>query len=230
LWRYSNFLVGFQDLLLKQQKLPIYWWFIAPRKIAKLEMVDPIDIPTLFGLPSGNQKWQSKIHHLHIPSKKKKNSICRECPVATFDDTGGYRPWVFYDPILIHITPPKKNISNYRSTSISSWSTGMWTKSLGSGGKSVASPFSPWHRRSAQGLNVSGVPKCGSSPKWMVYNGKSNSNGLVQWSLGPIPYQKKSSIGITALVEGLEMPGKWEINCESTSFQSSDKCESTCFR
>ena len=34
-------------------------------------MVDPIDIPTLFGLPSGNQKWQSKIHHLHIPSKKK---------------------------------------------------------------------------------------------------------------------------------------------------------------
>ena len=107
MWRYSNFLVGFQDLLLKQQKLPIYWWFIAPRKIAKLEMVDPIDIPTLFGLPSGNQKWQSKIHHLHIPSKKK-NSICRECPVATFDDTGGYRPWVFYDPILIHITPPQK--------------------------------------------------------------------------------------------------------------------------
>ena len=107
MWRYSNFLVGFQDLLLKQQKLPIYWWFIAPRKIAKLEMVDPIDIPTLFGLPSGNQKWQSKIHHLHIPSQKK-NSICRECPVATFDDTGGYRPWVFYDPILIHITPQKK--------------------------------------------------------------------------------------------------------------------------
>ena len=163
-------------------------------------------------------------------SQQKKTLFVGNAPLPRLMTLEGIGHEYSMIPFLSISPPQKKNISNYRSTSISSWSTGMWTKSLGSGGKSVASPFSPWHRRSAQGLNVSGVPKCGSSPKWMVYNGKSNSNGLVQWSLGPIPYQKKSSIGITALVEGLEMPGKWEINCESTSFQSSDKCESTCSR
>ena len=109
MWRYSNFLVGFQDLLLKQQKLPIYWWFIAPRKIAKLEMVDPIDIPTLFGLPSGNQKWQSKIHHLHIPSKKKKKTLfVGNAPLPRLMTLEGIGHEYSMIPFLSISPPPKK--------------------------------------------------------------------------------------------------------------------------
>lgn len=94
---------------------------------------------------------------------------------------GGYRPWVFYYPIVIHITPPKKHIKlpvNLHVFMVN-WYVNQVTGI----------------RRQIRRLTLFTLApqicprdfKCGSNPKCMVFTGKSNSNGLAQWSLDPQP-------------------------------------------
>ena len=109
---------------------------------------------------------------------QEKTSICRECPVATLEGIGHE-----YSTIpLLSISPPQKkhiklpvNLHVFMVNWYVNQVTGI--------------------RRQIRRLTLFTLApqicprdfKCGSNPKCMVFTGKSNSNGLAQWSLDPQP-------------------------------------------